>query len=308
VTSDNKGFAVDLFELLARLMVGGPPRINPERCDLREIGQRLSRGDRDIIVSAIVPTFRRGNDMLFSTTFPFLRVPLSAVIHERDRQRVSVDDILAFEKPNAPPNPDIRLLVVEGEVGEEFVRNFLPGINLEDSAQVKKTSTMNPEDLYKQLIDPAGSNVLLADMATCYGVSRVLREQTPIKPIEDKDDLWKEFSRKVEGSELPFPTLALYPIAFALRKDDWKWKDMLDLAFKSLMFEGMRSLGNLYHEYATAANSSFLLFWQDDDETIPYRNVRDWFRRIKKQPGSKTKSNSAATKKGPGMSKTMPIR
>jgi len=241
----------------------------------------------DIVVSALLPTFGRRAYMSFSTPFPYLRVPLSAVVRHGikvDQRDLNLRDVLGWTSATAAGLKEVgKILLVRGEVGDEFVSTFLPGVDRTNPSQVELVDTLDPNMLYERLTSPEkeAPRLLLADMATCINVCNRDPKRTKVKPLakafEDSDG-----QPKVEAHR-EFPVLAQYPIAFGFSKGDEPWKDFINLAMDSLMSEGVMIVYTLFERYLkNARDVVFKDFILPDDDQVQLRS-RDTFSKLFKE-------------------------
>lgn len=264
-SNDPKGFAVELFKLLAGFLGIGVEYIS--RVDFQELNNVFRGGEVDIVVSAVLPSFYRSQFMNFSRPLPFLRLPVSAVVR-RANDSLHVKDIVAWDVAagGRPTLNRIRFLLVEGEMGDEFVHTFLPGLA---SGQIVREKSLEPPQLYKRMTETGGPDILIADMATC---AEVCKQGPDVKALpESPDDPIKEYMKELLGEHDPtdvqLPALALYPVVFGLPKNDPSWKDLIDSAIEAVVTEGARPLLQMYRNYLQAY-PSFKYFCTSDDETI----------------------------------------
>jgi transcriptional regulator with XRE-family HTH domain len=270
------GFAIELFKYIANL-IGVDYELRPY--ELRDLNEILERGKCDIVVSAVLQTFQRSRFMAFSKPFPYLRIPLSGIIRTgtmvRDDIPLSLEHVLHWTERRSQGLGKIRLLLIEGEVGDEFVGTFLPGVRHFQSDD--KAQTLNPGELYKKFTEE-GFDLLLADLATCVAVQEEdVRAKKPIlKPLPQDTTLI------LPGAigHKQFPTLALYPITFGLPKGDEKWKTVVDDALASMMSEGIRPLLALYEKHLEAPHEGFPDFIVPYDELVPSKRVDDIFKAL----------------------------
>jgi len=264
------GFATELFKHIANLM--DVSHINWSRRKLSELKNIIEGDEADIIVSAVLPTFQRSSYMWFSKPFPYLRIPLSAIVQEDKALTVKHVIELRNKRPNGLD--DIKILLIEGEVGDEFARAFLKGL-AENPGMVERIESLEAKELYETLTnDP---HLLLADMATCMNVCEFSKtKKLKFVPLpEDVED--KELSAVLShgNPNRSYPRLASYPITFGLPKDDKPWKEMIDNALDSMMHEGARVLLALYQDYLK--DKQFASFFVQEDELIASEPIRRMF-------------------------------
>jgi transcriptional regulator with XRE-family HTH domain len=270
VDSERKGFAAELFEWVATLI--GAKSSDPVDCELGHLRNVLERREVDVVVSAVLPTFQRRSYMSFSKPFPYLRVPLSAVTRKgtatEDGEELTVKHLLNWRGAAAEGLGKIKILLVRGEVGQEFVTTFLDGIPKDN---IEEAKTLDATYLCERLSDPRGPNLLLADMATCAIVQQL---GTPkISALRDTSIM--QSVQKTLGHR-EFPVLALYPITFGLPKGDKKWKKTIDRALTHLMSDGFRVLFSLYYRFLERPQP-FRDFFIEDDELVASTQLQKMF-------------------------------
>lgn len=281
VNKNRQGFAMDFFAAVVQIIGSRISGVEPtyENRELHQLRSLLEAGEFDIVVSALLPTFQRRGYMSFSRPLPYLRVPLSAVVRNDTQTELSVKQVLGWTKPTAEGLKDVgKILLIKGEVGDEFVSTFLPSVDRDNRNQVELAESLDPNDLYERLTstDPNGPRLLLADMATCVGVCNrdpLDPQKKALKPLPG--DFSKKFDRLVLGQG-NFPVLALYPIAFGLPKGDDEWRELVDNAIDSLMSEGTRILFSLFADYlendSTGIFKDFIL---PEDDLVESRIIQD---------------------------------
>jgi len=277
------GFAADLFRRLASLM-----QVNISRWELlqlNELEQRLGLArEFDIIVTNLLPTFRRRGFMSFSRPFPHLGVPLSGLVSSALLAKLVNSNIeLNVEHLLNEPGPELgrllrgtRIFLVKGEAGEEFTEAFF---NTKLLASFKRIPSLGddlaPRQLMKRIIDE-GVDIFVADVSTCRAVMDVPGVRGLYQPLRDSPDV--PFLQPLRMGKEEYSRLALYRIAFGLPKGDHEWKQMVDEAFDCLMSEGIRSLLSLYREYLERDPFSFSPFLIPEDDTVTSHLVSGHFR------------------------------
>ncbi len=285
VDARDGGFAAELFGYVADLM-----KCTVEKIDNYNIGQLkdvLESGNADIAVCAVFPTFERRTYMSFSKPFPFLRVPLSALVRKgttienKDNSDekgypLNVDQVLNWSKIDTGLGK-IKILLVAGEVGHDFVNTFLKRVDVKDYELMR---TLTPEEIYRRIMrDPSPNLLFLADMATCAAVHELDEGKDDLIPLPDNSSVGQLI--KTELLHTGFPVLALYPITFGLPKIDEEWKKTIDLALDSLMSEGARILLSLYQKYVS--RKRFMDFCIRDDELVTSRPLQQMFKSLTHQ-------------------------
>ena len=278
-TDAKRGFAVELFDHLANLMgILDAPR---ETLEFKDLRGALKSGKFDIVVTAVLPTFDRTKYMSFSRPLPYLGIPLSAIVrtglcHESGVD-LEADHLLSPGEDVLKRLPaDLRLLLVKGEAGDEFTQAFLDA-DLKDKLKPQRVDDLQPailaETLLKQRID-----LFIADVGTCHAVLSVPAVSRSYKPIAESEQTAKILP-PIELGANRFPRLAVYRIAFGLKKDDIQWKQMVDQAFDSMMTEGIRALLSLYRKYLArdTERNSFVPFLMPDDDTVQPIIAREAF-------------------------------
>jgi len=277
----NEGFAVELFEKIAWLL---GVEVRPVPTTLRLMKDHLTGKDTepvDVIVAGVLPTFHRESFMSFSRPFPYLRVSLSAIVRE-ERKDLTAAEVLNWVKRSEGIPPGIRVLLIQDEVGHEFARSFLPGLDLSSSNQVIFETSLKRDRLYEKLANNE-ADLLLADIGTCEAVYAYDKGKKIFKPLRDPDSgdpvSVALKPRKALYHLSDFPILATYPVAFGLPKDDIDWRRTINRAMDSLMSEGIRSLLTLYEKYYLGSEP-FRGFRLEDDEDVPSLDARERFRTL----------------------------
>src|SRR5581483_3604492 len=124
---DPSGFAVELFADVAALL-GARVDYSPQPIEFGELATALEGGTYDVIISAVLRTFERERAMTFSTPLPFLRVPLSAIARRTtDLDHLNIRRLVDWAALSRVDDGlrHLRFLLVESEVGDEFVGTFL---------------------------------------------------------------------------------------------------------------------------------------------------------------------------------------
>ena len=271
VDANLEGFSVELFEYIARLL---RKRVVKTSCRISELKGVLERGEADVAVSAILPTFQRQSYMWFSNPLPYLRVPLSALVRKNTTVEsgapLTVEHVLNWTSGRYVDGlGNIKILLVEEEVGHDFVKTFLKSVRPKDLEVVK---TLVPEELYRRFSSDPKPDLLLADMATCAAIYEL--SQGDLEPLPDNSPIAKLIQRELAHSQ--FPVLALYPITFGLPMDDRDWRDTINRALGYLMSEGVRILLSLYDRYL--ARAEFRDFCVGDDELVASKPLQQMFK------------------------------
>lgn len=268
------GFAIELFDYVAA-MLGVSVRYDP--IELKDLPTAFER--HDIVVSAILGSFRRSRFVTLSRRFPYVRIPLSAVVR-RDVKSVdlNVRKVLRWELLSQDDSrlEDVRFLLVESEVGDDFVTTFL---GRQRSPKVIRTSSLEPAKLAKLLTSKA--DILIADMATCEAVCD---EDDSLRPLEEdpSDSTSALFEHSL--SERKFNVLALYDVGYGLPPNDPEWQELVNRALDSLLLEGLRPLLYLYTRYMKS--EVFRAYCTSlDAEPVPER-VRMAFAKLFETSGS----------------------
>lgn len=124
--------------------------------------------------------------------------------------------------------------------------------------------SLAPEKLAGELVEK-NPDLFIADVGTCKALMDNPQVSDRFSPISDSDT--------VEPSTVgtpQFPELAVYRIAFGLRRNDQAWQVMIDEAFDCMLTEGLRSLTSLYHRYFIKDQSPFrhLLLLEEEDNAV----------------------------------------
>lgn len=239
------GFAWDVFQLLCNLMDLQAVPVSGESLTFAELPNALSSGKVDVVVSGVVPTFRRRQQMEFSRPFPYVSLPVSAVRHQASDVR-TVKDLLTSTAWTD------QLLLVEDEVGHDFARTLVrQAVSWDDeerTARIKLAKSLDSRKLADQLLATDGPRVLLADLETC---SRVLGKGGDVLTALDGPDS-DEVDRALRvrsAAGLGLRDLGEYGIAFALPRYEVEWLNHFNLAFDSLLSEGLRALLGIYAKW-----------------------------------------------------------
>ncbi len=263
-TPEIGGFAIELFNHVSALLNKRPNYI---RFPLGELETRIRERHVDVVVSGLFPTFHRRTFMSFTRPLPFIRVPLTALCHPS--LSVSAADVLSWTEPTSP-TADAHIVVVKGEVGDEFIKVFLRAVNRDDATRVTRLDSFDPSDIYETLVaNPR--NLLIADHATCSAVSKRAAPHTlQFLPAA----AGHERQRRTGAPDVGPPAmLARYVVAFGAppeRSDEWIAK--LNLAMDSLLSEGIEIVKTLYRRYLgmpRAEFSNFLVEAPDEDPSAP---------------------------------------
>jgi ABC-type amino acid transport substrate-binding protein len=284
------GFAAELFGYVADLMKAKIDRVD---CNIGELREVLESGRADIAVSGVFPTFERRTYMSFSKPFPYLRVPLSALIRKGTSieagRPLTVEHVLNWGKLDTGLGK-IKILLVEGEVGHDFVKTFLKKVKPREYELIR---TLAPEELYRRISnDPSPDLLFLADMATCAAVHGLDKAKDDILPLPDTSPVAEHIQDVLLHSQSPkFPVLALYPITFGLPKDDEEWNKTIDTALDSLLSEGARILLSLYQRYSE--RERFMDFCIKDDELVSSKPLQEMFKYLARQSDMKAEATKS---------------
>jgi hypothetical protein len=278
VTSNQRGFALELFKHLADLM---ELKYNTVSLTVEELELRLAQGEVDIVVGGLLPTFRRQRFMTFSRPFPYLGVALSGLIGTRllgaCRTQFDAEQLLNSAKEVVDCAKDAKLMVVKGSAGQEFFEAFFDP-DLRDLLQVLHSpEDFDPKTLWTSLQN-AKPDLFLADIGTCRAVllrqSQDPSSQGLFTPIGDSKEMKKIDNRpEVEKS---LAQLAMYRVAFGLPREDIEWKRSVNSAFEFLLTEGIRTVLALYRRYSDTGKLTPFLFYPDD--TVRNDSTRRYFR------------------------------
>jgi hypothetical protein len=253
-SSAPSGFVIDFFDHMAALL---DATVEYKRIQFGDLQAEAAARNFDVFVSGLFPTFHRRTFLQFTRPLPFIRVPLTAV--RRDAVSLRATDILSWTKLETARNLErVKLLVVNGEVGDEFLRVFLRAINPADSHLVARVNSLDPAAIQAAMAAD-GANVLLADQATCSAV------------VRHGDAAGLRFVSNDDGAA--GASLAEYRVAFAapLEAGD-EWISMLNRAMESLLAEGLHVLNAVYLRHKHLPNSSFAEYLVKEagtDETVP---------------------------------------
>jgi len=270
-----RGFAADLFEYVVALIKGKVDiRLRREPNQLQEL---MEKREADVVVSAIFPTFQRDMYMDFSKPFPYLRVPLSALVrkgtHITEGAPLTLGHVLNWTKRSEGIR-DTRMLLVNGEVGHDFVTTFLKEVNPPDYDLI---DTLDPNQIYEQLLQKPKVNLFLANLVTCSSVYELARNE--FIPLPDDDALTMDKAVPTTEQYAGFPVLAMYPVTFGLPEGDNDWKVMIDGALDSLMTEGASLLVSLYRTYLER-DKRFAGLCNPEDDLVTSEPLKEMFRSL----------------------------
>jgi len=272
-----EGFAIELFDHLAKLM-----RLKYKSLEVVELGdleRRFKIGDLDLVVTALLPTFRRGTFMKFSRPIPYLGVPVSGLLSDSLRKRFDEENIrFCAEDLLAPSSGKVvtklsgaRLMLVDGEAGEEFSKAFF---SREVSNVLKPTENpkeLTPGNLFEHMKSQK-ADIFISDVGTCRSILDQPGAPAAYHPLEESDNRPDVFPRikMGRGEIVEFPQLAVYRIVFGLPPEDPTWELMINNGFECLMSEGIRSLLMLYRKYIEqdGNNELFRPFLLSTDDTV----------------------------------------
>ncbi len=268
------GFAADLFNYVIDLTKGTPKFASS--CEPNQLQDLMEKRGADIVVP-VFPTFQRNAYMDFSNPFPYLRVPLSALV--RSGTEVEKGSPLRLKHvvnrtKGSEGLANIKILLVNGEVGNDFVETFLKGMNY------KLINTFDPKDIYRQLQDDPDLNLFIANMMTCSAVYELAARD--FQPLPDDKILQQDRGTGGIDPLKQFPVLAMYPVTFGLPKRDKDWKKMIDGALDSLMSEGASLLVSLYKTYLERGKQGklFASLCIPEDEAVTSEPLREMFRAL----------------------------
>jgi len=271
---DPSGFAVELFADVAALL-GARVDYSPQPIEFGELATALEGGTYDVIISAVLRTFERERAMTFSTPLPFLRVPLSAIARRTtDLDHLNIRRLVDWAALSRVDDGlrHLRFLLVESEVGDEFVGTFLT--RAAHRPIVHRVKTLEPVVLLNELREKA--DVMIADMATCAAVLAL--DPTGVRPVpHDEADAVVDDAIVPRHGSRDLSALAVYSIGFALPREQDDWRRMIDNAMQSLLLEGLRPLVYLYQRYLDAPYH-LRRFVHDNDEEVRSELVRHVFR------------------------------
>jgi Bacterial extracellular solute-binding proteins, family 3 len=267
------GFAIDLFGRLAELMQIDV--LKREKLQLKELERRLGTAHEfDIIVTNLLPTFRRYNFMAFSRPFPYLGVPLSGLVSKSLEHKLKGKNItFNAEHLLSPPSQELtrqirgaRIMLIRGEAGKEFAEAFFnPGLMGLLERIPSLADDLAPKRLAKDLLSE-NIDLFIADVSTCRSVLDQPEMRERYAPLRESEDV--PILQPLEMGDEKYSQLALYRIAFGLPNGDEEWRRMVDHALECLMSEGIRSLLSLYREYLEREGDSFSPFLISHDDTV----------------------------------------
>ena len=275
-----EGFAVDIFDRLSGLMkldVG-----KWDKLDFQDIETALRSRRVDIVVSAVLQTFKRREFMSFTRPIPYIALPLSGIVRKTFNENFRSKTGRPFDaesllnpREDAAAASEARLLLVKGEVGEEFYDAFLRSPLKGMSAPTEIPGSLAPENLAKALEDHK-ADLLIADVGTCRSV---------LRHAEDHFDSLKEVAEATSGASITLDTvsfarLAQYRVVFGLPKFDREWKAMVDDAFECLLSEGLRSLVSLYRRSRPGQPNGLEPFLLGEDDSVESTVARAWFESV----------------------------
>jgi ABC-type amino acid transport substrate-binding protein len=277
------GFAVDLFRHLAKLM---DLKAREDELQFKDLEDKLATGECDLVVSAVLPTFRRLAFMEFSRPFPYLGIPLSGLVSRKleERLRASKITLYAGDLLSHPSDrwlsnlSGANLMYVQGEAGEEFTESFFDDRVRGKFNLIKSPADLAPANLFHEMID-TGADLFIADVGTCRAIMK--QRDAPSRYSSLKESREGDVLGPILFGKEHYARLAVYRIAFGLPKSDQVWKETVDRAFDCLMSEGVRSLLSLYQEYLEPEHDdSFRPFLMPFDETVRSHLARSAFERL----------------------------
>jgi ABC-type amino acid transport substrate-binding protein len=270
------GFAADLLDYVIDLIKGTVQR--KFRCEPNQLQDVMEQREADLVVS-VFPTFQRDAYMDFSDPFPYLRVPLTGLVRigtEIEGSPLTLENVVNWTK-KTEQLPNIKMLLVDSEVGHDFVKTFLKEAN---PTHYELADKLDPNAIYRQLQSNPNLKLFLANMVTCSGVYDLAKADFEYLPSDEtlrKDEATGELEQSRE-----LPVLAMYPMTFGLPEGDKDWKKMIDDALKSLMKEGAGLLVSLYKTYLE--NDRHKRFRASlralDDAAVTYEPLRKMFREL----------------------------
>jgi len=281
---EEAGFAVDLFRHLASLM---RIKYKPDTLQLKDLERRLASGEFDIIVTALLPTFRRHTFMRFSRPFPYLGIPLSGLVSCTFEEKLKAAG-MEFHAQHLLNHPSKELLIqvsgaklmlVRGEAGEEFAEAFFSSKLMGQFKLVESPEDLAPANLLEAMVAES-ADLFVADVGTCRSVMEQREASKSYTPLKESEQT--EIMSPLQMGAQKYAKLALYRIAFGLPKGDDQWKRMIDDAFEYLMSEGIRSLLSLYRDYLDLdkQGDSFKPFLLPTDDSVQSHVARSYFEKL----------------------------
>jgi len=195
-TRELSGFAIDAMRAIGE---GGGFEIEFEVLDWATMNAALAGGKIDAVVSAIFRNPQRAKEFTF--TVPTMYFGQSAIVRADDQSIRTAADL---------KRPGLRVAVLAGEAGAEYVRRFMP------QAQV---TTLTGSDLTIPMMEVVSgrADIAFGDLATCR---RFAANNTSVRNVFSDDPL------NVSAA------------CFMLRRGDSAWLDFLNVSIETLLFSG----------------------------------------------------------------------
>lgn len=223
-TKELGGFFIDVMSDLEKQM---GIEIKYEECKWSNMVSGLAEDQFDIVVSGIFPTIPRAMEVAFPR--PLMYVGLGGTVRKDSTVVRTVDDLR---------NPNVRIAVILGEVGHEYLKRHLP-------EKLESTTIIDASDIGRasEEVRQGHVDVALADSLTC---SRFVQEYP--------DDMRLIFDGR---------PLSVYGVTVMIRNDDPTWLSFLNTAFESLEASG--TLARLEGKYKASPEmwKTRRISWED---------------------------------------------
>jgi len=204
-TGNLSGFFVDLMSQIATY---GDFKVEYEEAKWSSMVAGLESNRYDLVVSGIFPTIPRSLSVAFAD--PIMYVGLSGVVPKGDQQLWTEERL---------HTPGLRISVVSGEVGHEYVRRMLPNA---------KVTVLDTADITRASAEVAfgRADIALSESIACT-----------------------EFAAQNQTVKTVFvdQPLQVFGTTFMLRRGDPDWRNFLNTAIDSLEASGnIRKLETKY--------------------------------------------------------------
>jgi len=195
-TKKVSGYAIDTMDAIGK---AGGFTVEYEVVDWSTMNASLASGKIDAVVSAIFKNPVRAKEFAFTT--PTMYFGLSAVARRDDQTIQTVADL---------KKPGLKVAVLAGEAGEEYVKRFMP------QAEV---TVLTGSDLTVPMMEVVSGRAQLAfgDLAT---TRRFAVNNNTVRDVFSSDPL------NVSSA------------GFMLRRDDAAWVEFLNVGIESLLLSG----------------------------------------------------------------------
>ncbi|MBI3818885.1 MAG: amino acid ABC transporter substrate-binding protein [Planctomycetes bacterium] len=204
------GYFIDLASEIARQ---GEFTIDYEEAKWGTMVAGLTSQRYDLVVSGVFPTLVRSYEVAFAR--PIMYVGLSGVVPTSDTRNWKVEDLRA---------PNLRIAVINGEVGHEWVRKFLPDVRpiVLDTADISRASAE---------VQYGRADIALTEGITCVQFS--------------------EANKQVRAVFVDNP-LQVFGCTFMMRRGDPDWQNFIntgiDLAESSGVIQQLEQKYKIRHD------------------------------------------------------------